>query len=79
MLENFPIDKVRSLEFAFAKRRDGRAFGKWVKCAPAASNPKVLDAMELGTLAFRRWKEALTKQRVAGNSSFIAFLRADIW
>lgn len=65
MLESFPIEKGRSLEFAFAKRRDERAFSKWLKSAPSASNPKVLDAMELGKLAFSRWKEALGKRRVA--------------
>jgi hypothetical protein len=65
MLDKFPMDAGRSLEFVFAKRRDDRAFRKWLKSAPPASNPKVLDAMELGTLAFRRWREAVTKKRVA--------------
>src|SRR5712692_5307085 len=65
MLETFPIETGRSLEFAFAKRREDRAFRKWIRSAAAASNPKLQDAKELGTLAFRRWREAITKQRVA--------------
>ena len=65
MLNRFPIDSGRALEFVFAKRKDNQIFRKSLNSVGSASNPNVSDAMELGILAFRRWREALSKGRVA--------------
>jgi hypothetical protein len=65
MLYEFPLDAEKTLKFAHAKRKDARAFRRSLKSFRGASNPKVLDAMELATLAFRRWREARSKKRVA--------------
>ena len=63
--DGFQIDGGKKLEFVFAKRNDHRLFNRWVKSANPGSNPNVLNAMELATLAFRRWKEAHKEGQVA--------------
>lgn len=65
MLETFLIDVNRELRFGFAKRRDDQAYRKWLKSANLGSNPNMMDAAELATLAFRRWREAVAKKRAA--------------
>lgn len=68
MLDKFPIDAHREFAFAPAKLKDDHAFGIWLRSARRGSNPRVMDAAELATLAFRRWREVLVK-RVANDSA----------
>jgi Acetyltransferase (GNAT) family len=65
MVESFPIEKERELQFFPATERDKQAFAEWAGSFRRPGNPKVLDALELWTLAFRRWREAQVKRRVA--------------
>ncbi len=78
MLEKFPIDPGKSLQFSFAKQnRDDRAFRTWRRSARLTSKPKFLDALELTTIAFRRWKDADVKGRVANDLGEIKDLIQD--
>jgi hypothetical protein len=65
MLERFRIDANKEFKFEFAKQRDDQLYRRWLKSAKLGSNPNVIDSAELATLAFRRWREALAKKRVA--------------
>jgi len=69
MIDKFPIDTQREFVFAFATLKDDQAFRIWLRSAHLGSNPRVMDAAELATLAFRRWREALVKKRVANDSA----------
>ncbi|MCI0355933.1 MAG: GNAT family N-acetyltransferase [Acidobacteria bacterium] len=62
---SFSIGGEKPLQYAYATKRDERAFRSWVKSAETSSNPNVLDALELTTQAFRRWREEKAKGNLA--------------
>jgi N-acetylglutamate synthase-like GNAT family acetyltransferase len=61
---SFSIGGEKPLQYAYAGKRDERAFRAWLRSAETSSNPNVQDALELCTLAFRRWREEKAKGRV---------------
>ncbi len=67
MVSTFALRSGQTLQFAFAARRDDLAFRRWAKSAPRSSKPRVIDALELATLCFRRWREEKVKGRVANS------------
>jgi len=77
MVTTFALPSGKTLQFSFATRRDDLAFRRWAKSARSGSNPRVVDALELATLCFRRWREETTKDRVADSFEDIEDLIQD--
>ncbi len=67
MTENFSVAPGKTLKYVFATRRDGKGLQSWKGAVRGKANPILLDAVELATLAFRRWREAKAKGRVANS------------
>lgn len=67
MVTAFALPSGNVLQFSFATRRDDLTFRRWTKSARRGSNPRVIDALELATLCFRRWREEAVKGRVANS------------
>lgn len=67
MPEDFPVAPGKNLKFVYATRRDTKGLQSWRDAVHGKNNPILLDAVELATLAFRRWREAKTKGRVASS------------
>jgi hypothetical protein len=76
--DKFLIEPGKPLGYVFAKRaRDDRSFGNWRESIRPMSNPRFLDALELATLAFRRWRDADSKGRVANYAQEIQEFKQD--
>ncbi len=66
-IEEFPVAPGKLLKFVFATRRDMKGLQSWKEAVRGKNNPILLDAVELATIAFRRWREAKAKGRVANS------------
>ncbi len=62
---SFSIGGEKPFQYAYATKRDERAFRGWLNSAETSSNPNVLDALELTKQAFRRWREEKASGYVA--------------
>src|SRR5579872_4858778 len=65
MVTTFKLPTGNQLQFSLATKRDDVTFRRWARSVRHGSNPRVIDALELATLCFRRWREEKVKGRVA--------------
>ncbi len=65
MPDTFRLLSGETLSFAGATKDDQQKLRESVKPYKLSGNPKIVDSIELGMLAFRRWREALEKGYVA--------------
>lgn len=67
MTQGFPVAAGKPVKFVFATPRDSKGTQSWKEAVRKRRNPILLDAVELSTMAFRRWREARSKGYVASS------------